>query len=277
MKKSVKIIIGVIAILLLAGGGFYYWYNSYKVPHDNAVTEFNQAKSVIEKENEKLDTAIQSAQKILDSKEIPYDQETFTNLQVIISQSKENMKAIPSLPKKTDDINKETTILEEPVDYSDDIKQIESAQENAVNSITQYKQITNPTGDFIVGRLDKIEQINDIQAVTEENDPNGNLNKQGGYTSAIFFTSTNVNQDEFSTNDVIEKGTESGGSIEVYETVEDAEKRNTYLSSFDGSGMLNPGSHTVLGTIVIRTSDKLTASQQKELEAEIIDNFIALD
>jgi hypothetical protein len=29
--------------------------------------------------------------------------------------------------------------------------------------------------------------------------------------------------------------------------------------------MLNPGSHTVLGTIVIRTSSLLTATQQNEL------------
>ncbi|RGC24774.1 hypothetical protein DWX41_21200, partial [Hungatella hathewayi] len=55
-----------------------------------------------------------------------------------------------------------------------------------------------------------------------------------------------------------------------------AEKRNTYLSAFDGAGMLNPGSHTVLGTIVIRTSDKLTATQQNEFTQKISDKLLEL-
>lgn len=38
--------------------------------------------------------------------------------------------------------------------------------------------------------------------------------------------------------------------------------RDKFLASFDGS-VLASGSHTVVGTILVRTSDELTASQQK--------------
>ena len=55
----------------------------------------------------------------------------------------------------------------------------------------------------------------------------------------------------------------------VYSNVEDANSRNEYLAAFDG-GFFASGSHTVIGTVVVRTSDELTASQQKTLEANII-------
>ena len=72
---------------------------------------------------------------------------------------------------------------------------------------------------------------------------------------------------------IVDKGTSGGGQIEVYETVENAKKRDAYLSSF--SGFLNPGSHTVLGSMVIRTSSNLTASQQNELERIIVNQFVS--
>ena len=71
-------------------------------------------------------------------------------------------------------------------------------------------------------------------------------------------------------NTVIEQGTEGGGGIEVYATAEDAEKRRDYLAAFDG-GILASGTHTVVGTVLVRTSNELTASQQQEMEAKIIE------
>lgn len=68
----------------------------------------------------------------------------------------------------------------------------------------------------------------------------------------------------------LEKETDSG-SIEVFASFEDAQRRNDDLAGFDGVGMLNPGSHRICGTIVVRTSSFLTASQQKELEQQIIE------
>ena len=50
---------------------------------------------------------------------------------------------------------------------------------------------------------------------------------------------------------------------------------NAYLSVFDG-GALGVGSHNVVGTIVVRTSDGLTATQQKDLESEIINELVEL-
>lgn len=64
-------------------------------------------------------------------------------------------------------------------------------------------------------------------------------------------------------------GTIGGGAIEIYESIEDAENRNMYLASYDNT-TLDPGSHTVIGTLVIRTSSMLTMEQQVELTEMII-------
>ena len=84
---------------------------------------------------------------------------------------------IPDLPKKTADINAETKKLSEPLDYSSVINAISEKQTAYQNSVLQMKQITNPNEDFVIQRLKGIPNISGYQAVTEDHDPNGNLNK----------------------------------------------------------------------------------------------------
>ena len=161
-------------------------------------------------------------------------------------------------------------------DYSEQTNAIEAQKMLAETSIAILNQITNPSEDFIISRLFELEHVSDVAAATEEHDPNGRLHKQGGYTAAIYFRYDLVSEDYLGEGDLIDQGTDAGGQIEVYATVEDAVERNEYLSAFDGS-FLNVGSHTVLGTCVIRCSDYLTATQQQELEAAIIELLTRLD
>ena len=102
------------------------------------------------------------------------------------------------------------------------------------------------------------------------------MNKQGSYTASVYFTDSLVT-DTIEGKDIVTKGTDAGGNIEVYKTVEDAQKRNEYLSAFDGlPAMLNPGSHYVYGTIIIRTSGRLTATQQNDLTQKIYQKLIEI-
>lgn len=54
------------------------------------------------------------------------------------------------------------------------------------------------------------------------------------HTAQVSFLSNLVNQGEIEGNTIIDKGTDCGGSIEVYATPEDAQNRETYLSGFVG-------------------------------------------
>ncbi|MCO7150658.1 EbhA [Vagococcus lutrae] len=262
--------------LLLIGIGGYYWYSQIKVPYDNAVTTFTKEKEVVEKKNNELNKEIENAQKSLDSTKQPLNEQTLTDLQIAISEAKETTRKTPDTPKKIEEVEKETMKLKQPLDYANEIKNLKDKTEAVENSFKQLAQITNPTEDFIILKLQQLADIGEIAPVTEENDPNGNLNKAGGYTATVYFSHKNVNKEDIFGSDLIDKGTDAGGSIEVYPTEEDAYRRNDYLSGFDGSA-LSSGSHTVIGTLVVRTSDKLTATQQKELEKDLIKVLTSLE
>lgn len=275
MKKK-KTLLGLIAAIAIIIIGICVWYFQVKKPHDLAETKFNAAVKEVEAKNTELTSAMNDAQKILDKKEAVYDNTTKEAFITALSDAKAAQRKIPDLPKKTADINAETKKLSEPLDYSSVINAISEKQTAYQNSVLQMKQITNPNEDFVIQRLKGIPNISGYQAVTEDHDPNGNLNKQGGYTSTVYFSTPLIDQSSVYGNDIVDKGTECGGAIEVYASEEDAEKRDSYLASFDGAGMLNSGSHKVLGTIVIRTSTKLTATQQNEFTNNITNKLLEL-
>lgn len=275
MEKK-KTLLGLIAAIAIIVIGICVWYFQVKKPHDLAETKFNAAVKEVEAKNTELTSAMNDAQKILDKKEAVYDNTTKEAFITTLSDAKAAQRKIPDLPKKTADINAETKKLSEPLDYSSVINAISEKQTAYQNSVLQMKQITNPNEDFIIQRLKGIPNISGYQAVTEDHDPNGNLNKQGGYTSTVYFSTPLIDQSSVYGNDIVDKGTECGGAIEVYASEEDAEKRDSYLASFDGAGMLNSGSHKVLGTIVIRTSTKLTATQQNEFTNNITNKLLEL-
>lgn len=275
MKKK-KTLLGLIAAIAIIVIGIFVWYFQVKKPHDLAETKFNAAVKEVEAKNTELTSAMNDAQKILDKKEAVYDNTTKEAFITALSDAKAAQRKIPDLPKKTADINAETKKLSEPLDYSSVINAISEKQTAYQNSVLQMKQITNPNEDFVIQRLKGIPNISGYQAVTEDHDPNGNLNKQGGYTSTVYFSTPLIDQSSVYGNDIVDKGTECGGAIEVYASEKDAEKRDSYLASFDGAGMLNSGSHKVLGTIVIRTSTKLTATQQNEFTNNITNKLLEL-
>ena len=275
MKKK-KTLLGLIAAIAIIVIGICVWYFQVKKPHDLAETKFNAAVKEVEAKNTELASAMNDAQKILDKKEAVYDNTTKEAFITALSDAKAAQRKIPDLPKKTADINAETKKLSEPLDYSSVINAISEKQTAYQNSVLQMKQITNPNEDFVIQHLKGIPNISGYQAVTEDHDPNGNLNKQGGYTSTVYFSTPLIDQSSVYGNDIVDKGTECGGAIEVYASEEDAEKRDSYLASFDGAGMLNSGSHKVLGTIVIRTSTKLTATQQNKFTNNIANKLLEL-
>lgn len=228
----------------------------------------------IEGQMSALQEEISAAESLAATEEVPLDDTVIPSLESAISQAKTIEFTAPSTPSGVEEVNAEIENLK-AIDHEADIQALKDAETAVANSIEQMKLVTNPSEEFVIERLQGVEGIGDISAVTEDNDPNGQLGKAGGYTATVYFTSPLVNQGDVYGSSVIEKGTDGGGAIEVYANVEDANKRNDYLGAFDG-GILSSGSHNVVGTVVVRTSDKLTASQQKQLEAAITEALTRL-
>ena len=133
-------------------------------------------------------------------------------------------------------------------------------------------QIANPSSDWVESKLKNISSIKEIEAVTENNDPNKMLGKEGGYTSCIYFTISDIDSDSVEGDTVVAKGTDAGGAIEVFSSVEDAEARCEYLAGFDNT-LLYSGSYAIVGTMVIRTSYRLDGENQLNLTNEITQEF----
>lgn len=237
---------------------------------------YEEQKVRIEQQLGERENEIKESELLLKSEEIPLDKTIEFSLQKAIDIAKSDSLEIPSRPREVEDIYK-TVELMKGIDITEQINDLKNMQKALTDSRKQYKMLISPTEEFVVSRLKNVENIDKIEAATEEHDPNGNLNKPGGYIAQIYFSSPLV-KDEYGlfTGDVIEDGTDCGGSIEVYKTVAEANKRNEYLSAFDG-GFLGNGSHTVYGTIIIRTSEELAASQQKNFESEILSALTKLE
>lgn len=225
--------------------------------------------------NKGLQAQVDEANALLKTSAIPFDQTTLDSLNVSATAAVDALIDIPALPERTADIIKSAEKLVAPVDFADESASLEGSIDAYIDSVKQQNQIIAPSESFVVGRLQNVSTATGVQAVTEDNDPNGNLNKAGGCTASVYFSDSQVSA-AVTKMDTVDRGVEGGGCVEVYASAEDAEKRNTYLSAFDGNGIFNPGSHKVYGTTVIRTSEHLTASQQTELENQILAKLIEL-
>lgn len=274
--KKIGFILAIVSAIAIAVGA---WVVSYQIPHSEAVSEFNAAVAGLDERNAELDAAIASLQDLMASDPGPLDPATLDAASAAIGEAQGAKQDAPEMPGGSEEILALASDVDGMGDYDAQIASLAEAQTNLQNSIEQLKQVTNPTEQFVVERITGLPNITGAEAVTEGNDPNGQLNKQGGYTATVYFSSDLVNQDEVWASEgyagIPALGTDAGGAVEVYATVEDAEARDTYLGAFDG-GMLSSGSHTVVGTCVVRTSNYLTASQQEAIETSVIESLTRL-
>lgn len=267
-SKTKRIILcGLAAVLIVAV--ICSWWFLYQSPYNDAVAEYETAVEKVQAKNDNLDAAITDINAVVKGGEKPLDEKTMESAKQAIDTAKKTKREIGDRPTKISEIRSRTQELSKPLDYQSVTDDLKSRQKELENSILQMKQVTNPTEEFVVTRLKTVPTVTGIKAATEDNDPNGKLHKSGGYTSAVFFCSSNVDQSVLFYDDILENGTDCGGSVEVYETAEAAEKRNDYLGAFDG-GILSSGSHTVIGTVVVRTSNELNATKQKTLTDDVI-------
>lgn len=279
-KASPKLIaiVAVVAVAIVAAGA--YWYMNFKVPHDAAVAAFDAAKDGLDQRNAGLDQAISDLQASMASDVEPFDAATKDASSDAIGKAQAARQEAPEMPSGTDEINAKAAEVDKMGDYSEQLSALSDAKKALEDSIAQMRQVTNPSEAFVVQRVTGLPNVVGVEAATEDNDTNGLLHKAGGYTAAVLMQSDLVDQSlVFETPGLTglpAKGNDGGGTVEVYETADDAEKRDTYLSAFDGTAF-DAGSHAVVGTCVIRTSSLLTASQQQAMQQSITDALTRLE
>ena len=281
-KTKKRVIIGggvCVAVIAAAIACGLYWHAEYQVPRENAEKAFVAAVNGLEERNAELDEAIESLQVLASSGEEPLDETLLELASQRIGEAQGARQAAPEMPDDTAAINEAAAHIDSLGDYSEALEALASTEATLANSISQRKQVTNPPEQFVIERLAGLPGITGVEAVTEGNDPNGKLGKPGGYTATVYFSSDLIDQSTVYRTEghtaIVGAGCSGGGAVEVYATEGDAIQRRDYLALFDG-GVLASGSHTVVGTCLVRTSDELTASQQRALEESIIASLTEL-
>lgn len=145
-----------------------------------------------------------------------------------------------------------------------DISKLEEMSKMLAENAKVAEQVTVPEEVWLINRLQSVDGIKDIVPVTKDNDPNGMLNKEDGYVSCAYFSYDKVDNSSVPGENVIDKGTDCGGAVEIYGTLQAAQNRVSYLAGFDNT-ILYSGSYAIVGTMVIRTSYLLTDEEQYNL------------
>lgn len=151
-----------------------------------------------------------------------------------------------------------------------DIKTINEMKLTVDEDCEIINALINPSENWVISKLNKCEDIKSSEGITDENDPNGLLGKDGGYTGAVYFTIDKLTGDD--TASPIQLGTDGGGCVEIYKNISEASNRCTYLKQFDNSFMQS-GSYAIIGTMVVRTSYQLAESSQYLITNEIFESF----
>ncbi len=281
-------------------------YNSQVEEYNKDVKLYNDAVDGIIEANKSFNDVINGAQASIDKGEKPYDENTETNLKNGIVSANKKIVSVPDkieelstatvdeawdkgkLEDFISDTNSDTSALSKKKvpappsipDYSGAISELNALKKAYEDSIQGLKQITAPTDDFVTKRLQRVDTILAMAAVTEDHDPNGKLNKQGGYIGCIYFRDSRIDKKTITNteagDDVIEIGTEGGGAVEIFKTEDEAIARDKYLEWTQGiSGTAR--SHYVRGTCVIRTSEHLKGSEQIALTDAVTNALIAVD
>ena len=277
---SKKLIAAVVALVVVIAAGLGYWYDTCPVPYNEAVDKYNASVVGLGERNAELDAAIEGLQESMDSETAPLDAATMDAASGAVAQAQQARQEAPGLAGDTEEVLATADEIEKMGEYSVQLDGIAQAKDALEASIRQREQVTNPSEQFVIERLTGLPNITGVEAATETNDPNRQLNKQGGYTSDVFFSSDLVDQSQVFPMDGMTglpaAGTDGGGCVEVYGTEEDAQSRDAYLGSFDGT-VLSSGYHTVVGTCVVRVSTLLTAAQQQQIAQAVTASLTRLE
>lgn len=272
---KIRIAIAIGCVLVVAACAIATVVTTNLAEYQKAVASYQRSAEALQERNEALDQAVASLQFLVNSGAQPLEIQLVTRAQELMGEARAAKDEVPSMPSTTDEIRVVTNKIRISGNYAQLIRQLNEAEDALEDSIALRELVVDPTASNVIERLRTVPHIIAAEAVTPENDPNGLLNQPEGYSSMVYFSYSLIIQDKVYGEGVVGKGTSGGGSVEVYPTVEQAEARNDYISQFDGTD-LAPGYHEVVGSIVVRISDRLTPDRQQKLAKEVIEALTTL-
>ena len=159
-----------------------------------------------------------------------------------------------------------------PNKIRNDIKFINSEIDRIDENIVIANKIINPSIEYVVNSLRRVTNISDVEVVSDEDKKSDLFYYDGMFKDCAYFTSKLV-KDDIEGQTPVEKGTDAGGCVEIYETVEKAHERYDYLMGFDNT-IYYSGQFIIVGTMIVRTSYLLSDEENSEFVNEIVNALI---
>lgn len=311
LNKGAKIGIAIVGVLIFVCLLVFFLflkptYEACIPEYTKAYTDYSDTKKAIIDENEKLNGAINNLQDLVSSDEKPYDPETIVSANAAINEGKIALGKCPdfdsyvvkspeefsvfqaiSLKKAVDIVSEYGKQLSDSLEkeiqpaYSAANQEIEEANDNLSRSIKQLQQVTCPKEAFILERMTNIRDdvgMVDLIALTEDTDTENHIGKSGWYYSKVIFQQKDVDHYGLANGllTLAEVGNPAGGCVEAFNSVEDAEARNDYLTSIEGT-VRSPGAHVVVGTLVVRVTEDIKTSVQQEILNMMVEELLRLE
>ncbi len=272
---KIRIAVAAACIAVVAVTAAATFVSTNMAEYQKAVGSYDRSAAALQERNEALDQAIASLELLVNSGAQPLEPRLIDEANTLIQEAEGEKDAVPPMPSGIEDIRNTTNRIRISGNYAQIIARLNEAEDALEGSIALRELVVDPTASNVVERLLTVPHIIAAEAVTPDNDPNSLLNAEEGYSAMVYFSYSLIIQDNVYGEGVIGKGTSGGGSVEVYPTVEQAEARNDYISQFDNTD-LAPGYHEVVGSIVVRVSDRLTPERQKKLADEVVEALTTL-
>ena len=128
-------------------------------------------------------------------------------------------------------------------------------------TVENTKSTTNYTAEEIINKMkEKSSNIGKVVVYTEETDSNKLLGRPNQYTSKIQFADNRVDQSHVEENDAI------GGTIEVFNSKEDMEKRKNHIETISSSASFFTQYIYAKDYAILRLESDITPEQAKEYE-----------
>ncbi len=278
-------------------------FNAAAEAFNAAVGAYNDRAGEIAEANAAFDEALNAVQERIDTEPIPYEPETLSAVETALASAREAREEDPapltdaaeplsapdslteqdarSLAEKAaaDALELRARVLPAPgdvPDYTAALAAVDAALEPYTASLEIIRPVIAPTDEYVMERLTEVETIAAVNAVSEGHDPNGNLGKPGGYVGCVFFRDSRISVWSFrlgpgaDRNDPVDVGTQGGGSVEIYQTQEEAENRIAFFN-FNARSI---GAFGSVGSVVVRISNELSRAKQLELLDAILEALL---
>lgn len=157
-----------------------------------------------------------------------------------------------------------------------DTKTINNWIDNLNNAILVSEQLYKPECEWVKKRLANIEQVNESGIVTTQEDIVKYMGQDSGCIGIVYFGLDSIDANIVNGDNIISKGTDAGGSVEIFDSLEATRNRCEYLGQFDNT-YLYSGSYALVGTMVIRISYKLDSEKQLEITSKLCEQMSRID